>query len=144
MTAPSGAQGALSYAAEPAAVCTVDAATGALALEGAGSCEVTVTAASTANYDEATATYTVEVQAAGTLALTLDAIAGDDTINIAEKAAGFVIEGNTGSVGDVSVTVSVGGTNLTATSSTSNPATWSVMRTDGRVVHHGHERGGGA
>ena len=127
VTAPSGAQGALSYAAAPAAVCTVDAASGALALEGAGSCEVTVTAASTANYDEATATYTVEVQAAGTLALTLDTIAGDDTINIAEKAAGFVIEGNTGSVGDVSVTVSVGGTNLTATSSTSNPAIWSVM-----------------
>ena len=30
------------------------------------------------------------------LPLTLDAIAGDDVVNIAEKAAGFVIRGTTG------------------------------------------------
>ena len=126
VTEPSGAQGALSYAASPSAVCTVEAGTGALELAGVGSCEVTVTAASTANYNAATASYTVTVAAAGTLALNVDTIAGDDTVNIAEKAVGFVIEGNTGAVGDVSVTVSVGGTDLTGTSSTADPATWSV------------------
>ena len=81
------------------------------------------------DYGEAGAAATVSItddDAAGTLALTLDTIAGDGTINIAEKAAGFAVSGDTGSVGDVSVTVSVGGTNLTATSSTSDPATWSV------------------
>ena len=45
--------------------------------------------AATANYDEATATFTVAVQAASALVLNLDAIATDNTINIAEKAAGF-------------------------------------------------------
>ena len=60
---------------------------------------------------------------AGTLALNLDAIAGDDTVNIAEKAAGFTISGATGSEADVSVTVTVGPTELTATSTA---ATWSV------------------
>ena len=62
----------------------------------------------------------------GSLALTLDTIAMDDTVNIAEKAAGFTISGNTGSVGEVSVTVTVGGTDLSATSSAANPANWSV------------------
>ena len=33
---------------------------------------------------------------------------GDDTVNIAEKAAGFTISGDTGSVGGVTVTVRVG------------------------------------
>ena len=60
------------------------------------------------------------------LALNLDAIAGDDTVNIAEKAAGFAISGATGSEGGVSVTVTVGGTDLTATSAAADPATWSV------------------
>ena len=58
--------------------------------------------------------------------LNLGVIAGDNTVNIAEKAAGFRIAGDTGSEGGVSVTVSVGGTDLTATSSAANPATWSV------------------
>ena len=61
---------------------------------------------------------------AGTLALTLDTIAGDDTVNIAEKAAGFTISGATGSEAGVSVTVTVGGTELTATSATGGA--WSV------------------
>ena len=60
------------------------------------------------------------------LALNLDAIAGDDTVNIAEKAAGFTIGGATGSEGGVSVTVTVGTTDLTATSAAADPATWSV------------------
>ena len=126
VTAPSGAQGALSYAATPSTVCTVEAATGVLTLAGVGSCEVTVTAAATANYNEATASYTVTVQTTGSLLLNVDAVTGDDTVNIAEKESGFAISGDTGTEGDVSVTVGVGGTNLTATSSTSDPAIWSV------------------
>ena len=62
LTAPGGAQGTLSYAATPATVCTVEAATGALTLTGVGSCTVTVTAAATANYNEASASYTVTVR----------------------------------------------------------------------------------
>ena len=67
------------------------------------------------------------VEAAGTLALSLDTIAGDDTVNIAEKAAGFAIEGNTGSEAGVSVSVQVGTATLSATSADDNgTATWSV------------------
>ena len=122
LAAPSGAQTALSYSATPSTVCTVSASTGALTLAGVGSCEITVTAASSADYNEATAMFTVTVQ--DTLALTVDAIATDGTVNIAEKAAGFAISGGTGSEGGVSVTVTVGTTELTATSD-SNGA-WSV------------------
>ena len=94
VTAPGGVQTTLAYSATPAAVCTVDASTGALTLAGVGACNITATAAGAANYNEATAAFTVTVQAAGTLALTLDTIAGDDTVNIAEKAAGFAITGD--------------------------------------------------
>ena len=124
VTAPSGVQTTLSYSATPATVCTVDASTGALTLVGVGDCNITATAAGTANYNEATAAFTVTVQAAGALALNLDTIAGDDTVNIAEKAAGFTISGDTGSEAGVSVTVTVGGTELTATSAAGGA--WSV------------------
>ena len=60
------------------------------------------------------------------LKLNVDPIAGDDTVNIAEKAAGFAIAGDTGAQGGVSVTVQVGAETLTATSSTGDPAAWSV------------------
>ena len=60
------------------------------------------------------------------LTLNVDAIATDDTVNIAEKAAGFTISGDTGSEGGVTVTVYVGTMDLTATSSNDNPAIWSV------------------
>ena len=43
------------------------------------------------------------MQPTGTLALNVNAIATDDTINIAEKASGFAISGDTGSVGGVTV-----------------------------------------
>ena len=126
-TAPGGAQGDLSYAASPSAVCTVDAATGALTLAGVGSCTVTATAAGTADYEEATASYTVTVQTAGSLVLSLDTIAGDDTINIAEKAEGFAISGDTGTEAGVAVTVQVGTATLSATSADDNgTAAWSV------------------
>ena len=76
---------------------------------------------------EKTATGTIEDdEFPRRLVLNLDAIAGDDTVNLAEKAAGFSISGDTGSEGGASVKVSVGAADLTATSSSANPATWSV------------------
>ena len=122
--APSGAQTPLAYSATPSTVCSVNSTTGALTLAGVGECVITVTAASSANYNQATATFTVTVQ--DTLALTLDAIATDDTVNLAEKTAGFTISGVTGSEAGVSVTVTVGSMTLTATSAEADPATWSV------------------
>ena len=124
VTAPSGVRTTLSYSATPSDVCTVNSSTGALTLDGVGSCEITATAASSANYNEATAAFTVTVQAAGALALNLGTIAGDDTVNSAEKAAGFMISGDTGTESGVSVTVTVGSTPLTATSGAGGA--WSV------------------
>ena len=67
------------------------------------------------------------VQAAGALALTLGAIAGDGTVNIAEKAAGFEIGGDTGTEAGVGVTVEIGGETLTTTSADdAGTATWTV------------------
>ena len=126
VTAPRGARGSVSYSATPSSVCTVNASTGALTIVGAGSCRITATAAGTDDYNEATAAYTVTVQATGTLALNVHAIAGDNTVNIAEKAAGFSISGDTGTETGVGVSVKIGSTNLTATSSNADPATWSV------------------
>ena len=62
------------------------------------------------------------------LDLAVSAVAGDDTINIAEKAAGFSISGNTGSEIGVGVSVEIGTDTLTATSSDdgNGTATWSV------------------
>ena len=96
LTAPSGAVGTLGYAATASTVCSVNATAGALTIVGVGECEITVTAASTDHYNAGRATYTVTVNAAGTLSLNLDAIATDDTVNIAEKTAGFSITGDTG------------------------------------------------
>ena len=125
--APTGELTTLSYSATPATVCMVDSSTGELTLLAVGKCKVIATAESTANYNDATAEFTVTVESAGTLALNVDAITGDDTVNIAEHGAGFTIDGDTGSEGGVSVTVTVGAIALTATSSaTSTPATWSV------------------
>ena len=78
------------------------------------------------SYEELFSAPTDVVQTAGALTLNLDAIAGDNRINIAEKAAGFTIGGETGSVGGANVTVTMGTTELTATSADANPATWSV------------------
>ena len=141
VTAPGGVQTTLSYSATPATVCTVDASTGALTLVGVGDCNITATAAGAADYNEATAAFTVTVQAAGALALTLDAIAGDDTVNIAEKAAGFAISGATGSEGGVSVTVTVGTTELTATSASRRRLVGGRAGERG-FLHHRHQRGG--
>ena len=74
----------------------------------------------------ATATGTITVAVGAALLLNLNVIAGDGTVNIEEKAAGFAISGDTGSEGGVTVTITVGTTPLTATSAVANPATWSV------------------
>ena len=103
VTAPSGAETTLRYTASPDTVCTVHATTGVLTPVGAGDCVVTATAAGTANWFEANATYTVTVRAAGMLELSVDAITGDNTINITEKRDGFEISGDTGSEAGVSV-----------------------------------------
>ena len=122
-----GARTTLSYTAAPAAVCTVDSATGALTLVGLGDCTITATAASRRRLRRAaTASFIVIVEAAGALALTVGAIAGDGTVNIAEKTAGFTISGDTGANGGAAVTVMVGVTALSATSTDADPATWSV------------------
>ena len=91
--APTGAQTTVTYTATPPNVCTVNTSTGALTIVGLGSCVITATAASSNNYNEATAMFTVTVQTQGPLALNLNTVAGDDTV-IAEKTAGV---GDTGS-----------------------------------------------
>ena len=127
VTAPTGARASLSYTATPAGVCGVDPSTGALTLAGAGVCEITATAAGSDDYNEATVGYTVTVQAAGALALNLGVIAGDGTVNIAEKGAGFEIGGDTGTETGVGVTVGIGGETLTTTSADdAGTATWTV------------------
>ena len=76
LSAPTGAVGTLSYATGDTGVCTVDAATGALTLVGAGECVITATAAGTADYEEATAMFTVDVRAANAAATGEPSITG--------------------------------------------------------------------
>ena len=127
VTAPGGVVTTLSYSATPSTACTVDPSSGALTLAGVGDCVITATAAGTDDYNEATVTFTVAVQAAGALVLNLDAIATDNTVNIDEKTAGFTISGDTGTESGVDVTAQVGTETLTATSAdNAGTATWSV------------------
>ena len=126
VTAPSGGRTTLAYSATPPSVCTVNASSGVLTIQEAGECVITVTAPGDDNYNEGTATFTLTVQPAGTLALNVAAVAGDDTINIAKRAAGFTISGDTGSESGVSVSVTIGSQTLTATSSGAPTAVWSV------------------
>ena len=81
-------QTGLSYSAAPSDVCTVDLSTGALTLLAVGECEVTATAAGTANYNDATATFTVTVQPGDTAALRLDDIAGDNAVEHCREGGG--------------------------------------------------------
>ena len=128
VTVPTGTPGAVGYTTESAGVCTVEPSTGALTITGVGDCVVTATAAGTDDYEAATADFTVTVQAIATLVLNLDTdIAVEGTVNLVEHQAGFAISGETGSVGEVDVTVTVGGTALAATSTVADPATWSVQ-----------------
>ena len=105
----------------------MDPSTGALSLVGAGDCEITATAAASDDYNAATATFTVTVRPAGALVLNLGVIAGDNTVSIAEQAAGFDIGGDTGTEVGVEVTLRVGSGTLTATSADdAGTARWSV------------------
>ena len=88
-----------------------------------GTCTITVTAPANANYDQGSATFELTVIEIGTLPLSLAAVASDNAINITEKAAGFTISGDTGSVSGSAVSVTVGVQELTATSTAS---AWSV------------------
>ena len=99
VTAPGGAQTAVSYTAAPSTVCTVDASTGALTLVGVGECVVTATAAGTANYNQATAMYTVTVQTAEDNA----PVTADDTATVA--AGGSVRIDVTGNDTDANDTI---------------------------------------
>ena len=125
LTAPTGSHGDLSYASDTPSVCTVAALTGELTIVGAGTCTITVTAAATHNYEEETAQANVTVNPIGVLSLTLNTIAGDNTINATEKAAGLSITGNTGAEPTVDVTVTVGTARLASVISDSGGA-WLV------------------
>ena len=131
LSAPTLLDGAtLSYASTSAAVCTVNTATGALTILAVGACTVTVAAAATSNYNAAAATFSVTVNPAGALSLSVAAVAGDNTINISEKTAGFTISGATGTEAGVSVAVKLGTETFTAVTSAkvqgATDATWSV------------------
>ena len=89
--APTGAQTTVTYTSTPPNVCTVNTSTGALTIVGLGSCVITATAASSNNYNEATAMFTVKVQTQGPLALNLNTLVCDDTVN--KKTAGVTISG---------------------------------------------------
>ena len=111
VTEPTGQQtgSSLSYASGDASICTVDATTGALTLVAAGTCAITVTASETADYQAATATFTITVSEAPVVMVTLNAnIAGNDIVNIAERAAGFDITGTVDTGAAVSVTIDSG------------------------------------
>ena len=70
------------------------------------------------------------MQSAGTLALNVAAVTGDNTINIAEQTNGFSISGATGAVAGVTVTLTLGSETLTAATSAiaagKTAATWTV------------------
>ena len=89
--------------------------------EGLNTIKVKVTA-----QDEVTEkTYAALVTRTGTLALEVDAVAGDDVVNIAEKAAGFEVTGNTGTESGASVSVTIG-TESPLTTTSDADGTWSV------------------
>ena len=113
VTAPTRNQTAVTYASDDTLVCTVDA-TGGLTIVNHGICRITASAASDANWNAAAdVSFTVTVTALGSLGLDVAAVAGDNKINIAEKAApieisGRVADGANAAVEDVNVSVSVG------------------------------------
>ena len=127
VTAPGGAVvgSTLSYSTSDLAICTVESGTGALTLLTAGACTVTVTAAQTANYNEATASFTITVNAVGAVSVTLnDPIAGDDVVNIVEQRDGFAITGAADA--GATVTVTVGGMAIASTATAAADDTWTI------------------
>ncbi len=79
VTAPTGNQGALSYASRTATVCTVDSASGALTILSSGVCTVRATAAATDDYDEATVDAGVDITPAVPV---IGVTAGDGSITL--------------------------------------------------------------
>ena len=108
LAAPTGAALALAYTTTTPEVCSVDETTGELTFLNAGDCTITVTAGGSANYNEGQDSVTVAVQPLGALKLSVAPITGDNTINLAEKASGFMISGETGTVTGVVVKVTIG------------------------------------
>ena len=130
LTAPSGAKTTVTYAASPETVCSVDSSSGALTITDVGTCTITASALADANYNTAEdVTFVLLVQPAGMLVLNVDAVAGDNTIILSEKAAGFSVTGNTGMETGVSVGVSIGPGSLSATSDSNGE--WSVRVREG-------------
>ena len=101
--APMGAQTPLTYSSSTSAVCTVDAGTGALTLVATGDCDITVTASMTANYNEATADFTITVSAA----VPSISIAADTSPVTEGTAATFTLTAAPAPVGDLTITVTV-------------------------------------
>ena len=108
LTPPTGALTSLAFSAVPTTVCDVDSGSGALTISAVGTGTITATAPDNANYNRAGAVFELVVNEIGTLPLSLAAVAGDNAINITEKAAGFVISGETGAVAGAAVSVTVG------------------------------------
>ena len=125
LAAPTGAPGAtITYATETPLVCTVDDSNGSLTVVSYGTCTITVTSSETDDYKEATAHASVSVSPAGTLALSVDPIAGDDIVNAEEKSTGFSIAGRTGFEPGTSVTVTIDSVQFTAISE--DGGAWSI------------------
>ena len=115
--AVSGAQVTLTL---PAPVTSEDTVTVSYTPPGAGPIQDVAT-----NLAAALDRHAVDNDTPPVLALNVDAIAGDDTVNIAEKAAGFTIGGDTGTEEGASVSVTVGSQSPLAATSDSD-GTWSV------------------
>ena len=95
------------------------------------------------DYDEATATFNVAVQAVAALVLNLDAVATDNTVNVAEKTAGFTISGDTGTESRRRrVTVAIGADGHSPRRRRRPIRNRHLVgeRAGGCLVHHRHER----
>ena len=103
VTAPSGAQTPLTYSSSTSAVCTVDAGTGALTLVATGDCDITVTASMTANYNEATADFTITVSAA---VPSISIAAGTSPVTEG-TAATFTLTADSAPAANLTITVTV-------------------------------------
>ena len=123
VTVPIGSGGSVTYSSDTVTVCSVDSSTGALTTLDTGTCTIRASAAETTNYKPASATFGVTVNA-GVQTLTVDAVTGDNTINISEEADGFQIAGTVTGSG-VTVAVTIGDNDLPSATS-DNDGKWSV------------------
>ena len=89
---------------------------------------VTVEAVIGGSTESDTANFDVDL----TLPLEVNAVAGDNRINIADKAGGITISGKTGAIGGVTVTVTIDGTALPNATSNDN-GDWEVEVDDEKI-----------